>query len=147
MNSAFFHRNRSLLAAALGVLALSALTSPSPRLSAQDLSDVYLAAAETVESTPVAPEQSTDLSADLNPPLPVAAEDPSIESAPATSIDSGIPRRFHYDFRLTIRSVYDDNINLSPDDGIADFYTTIEPYIMVGFGDTTARVENYIRLD
>jgi hypothetical protein len=64
-----------------------------------------------------------------------------------TSVDSGIPRRFHYLLRLTVRSVYDDNINLLNDNPISDFYTTIEPAIMLGFGDTTDRIENYIRLD
>jgi len=148
VNSAFFHRKHRLLAAALGVLALAILPSPGSRLRAQDLSDVYLAAAETVEPTPlVAPEQSTDLSADLNPPLPVAAEVTSTESTPTTSIDSGIPRRFKYLLRLTVRSVYDDNINLSNTDPISDIYTTIEPSVMIGFGDTDTRVENYIRLD
>lgn len=147
MNSAISHPRRTVLVAAIGILALSILSSLSSRLSAEDFSDLRIATAETVESTPIAPEQSTDLSADVNPPLPVAASDSDVESTPATGIDSGIPRRFHYLLRLTVRSVYDDNINLSKDNRISDLYTTIEPAVMVGFGDTTARVENYIRLD
>jgi hypothetical protein len=97
----------------------------------------------------IAPEQSIDLNSDLNPPLPVAATDPEVESAPApaTAIDNGVPRRFHYELRLSVRAIYDDNINLSRRDGISDFYTSIEPSIMLGFGDTTNRTENYIRLD
>jgi hypothetical protein len=83
----------------------------------------------------------------VNPPLPVASADPATESLPATSVESGIPRRFHYQLRLGVRSVYDDNINLSHTDRISDFYTSIEPSIMAGFGDIEARTENYIRLD
>jgi hypothetical protein len=147
VNFAIFRFRHPLFAVAVGVLAFSILPPPGSRLSAQDLSDVYLAAADTVEPTPIAPEQSTDGNADLNPPLPVAASDSESESMPATSIDSGIPRRFHYLLRLNVRSVYDDNINLTHDNRISDFYTTIEPSVMVGFGDTDARVENYIRLD
>ncbi|HVF70751.1 MAG TPA: outer membrane beta-barrel protein [Chthoniobacterales bacterium] len=97
--------------------------------------------------TTIAPEQSIDLSAEINPPLPVAATDDGPDTAPATSVDSGIPRRFHYQFRLGVRGVYDDNINLSQDDRISDWYTSIEPAIMLGFGDTTDRVENYIQFN
>jgi hypothetical protein len=148
VNSVIFHTRRTLPVAALAVLALSILPPLSSRLSAEDFSDLQLATAETVESTPlIAPEQSIDLSADVNPPLPVATSDSEVESTPATSVDSGIPRRFHYLLRLTLRSVYDDNINLLNDNRISDFYTTIEPAVMLGFGDTDARVENYIRLD
>lgn len=142
MNFAILQTKRFLLAATVAVVALSFL---SPFAFAQE---ALLATAETT-TTPssIAPEQSIDLTTDLNPPLPVASTDPAAESAPAASVDSGIPRRFHYDFRLSIRSVYDDNINLSHDTRISDFYTSIEPSVMVGFGDTEARVENYIRLD
>jgi hypothetical protein len=144
VNPAILH-SRPLLAAAL---ALSFLIGWGPRLFAQEFSDLRIATTETVDSTAlIAPEQSIDLSAEVNPPLPVATSDADVESAPATSVDSGIPRRFHYRLRLTVRSVYDDNINLLNDNPISDFYTTIEPAVMLGFGDTDARVENYIRLD
>ena len=95
----------------------------------------------------IAPEQSIDLTSDVNPPLPVASTDPETETGPASQVDSGIPRRFHYKLRLSVRSVYDDNINLFESNRISDFYTSIEPAIMLGFGDTEARSENYIRLD
>jgi hypothetical protein len=143
VNSFIVRIKRPLLATALGVLAFSILPSPASPLAAQDLSEAYLAAADTVEPTPLpATDEST-----AEAPLPVASTDSSIESTPATSIDSGIPRRFHYELRLTVRSVYDDNINLSNTNRISDFYTTIEPAVMVGFGDTEARIENYVRLD
>jgi hypothetical protein len=146
VNPALFHRKkRALLLLASGLFALSILPAVSSRLVAQN---ILVATADTAEpSSQIAPEQSIDLTSDINPPLPVATTDPGVESVPATSIESGIPRRFHYQLRLTVRSVYDDNINLSDDNKISDFYTTIEPSVMVGFGDTDARIENYIRLD
>lgn len=142
VNSAILHARRSLLAVALTVLAFA--ISSSRGFAREPL----LATAETTtEPNSIAPEQSIDLTSELNPPLPVASTDPSLESVPATSVDSGIPRRFHYQLRLSVRSVYDDNINLSQNTRVSDFYTSIEPSIMAGFGDTEARVENYIRLD
>lgn len=95
----------------------------------------------------IAPEQSIDLTTDVNPPLPVASTDEPVESTPATNIDSGIPRRFHYRLQLSVRTVYDDNINLLESNPISDIYTSIEPGIMLGFGDTEGRTENFLRLD
>jgi hypothetical protein len=142
VNPALLHARRSLLALALFALALF-----SSRGLAQE---ALVATAETTSTEPnstIAPEQSIDLTSDVNPPLPVASTDPATESVPAISVDSGIPRRFHYQLRLSVRTVYDDNINLSHDAPISDFYTSIEPSIMAGFGDVEARTENYIRLD
>jgi hypothetical protein len=150
VHSATFHAKKcSILLVALGGFAFSIFPSLSSRLSAQDLvPDLRVATVETVETTAlIAPEQSIDLTTDVNPPLPVATTDPGTESTPATTVDSGIPRRFHYQLRLAVRTVYDDNINLSHDNRISDFYTTIEPSVMIGFGDTDDRIENYIRLD
>jgi putative beta-barrel porin BBP2 len=142
VNSAIIHTRRSRLAVALTVLALAISSS---RGFAQE---PLLATAETTtQPNSIAPEQSIDLTSDLNPPLPVASTDPALESVPATSVDSGIPRRFHYQFRLSVRSVYDDNINLSHNNRTSGFYTSIEPSVMAGFGDVEARTENYIRLD
>jgi hypothetical protein len=142
VNSALLHAKRSLLAVAFTIFALSIFGSGA---FAQE---ALLATAETTEpNTTIAPEQSIDLTSDVNPSLPVASTDPATDSVAATNVDSGIPRRFHYQFRLSIRSVYDDNINLSQINRISDFYTSIEPSVMVGFGDIDARAENYIRLD
>ena len=137
-----------LLVAAAASLLVVGITLPA----ASRAQEALVAVTETVDpsgvNATIAPEQSIDLSEDVNPPLPVAASDSTIESAPATTaIDSGIPRRFHYEFRLSVRAVYDDNINLGHDNRISDFYTSIEPSIMLGLGDTTTRAENYIELD
>jgi Putative beta-barrel porin 2 len=142
VSSAILHAKRSFAAVALAVFAFAILAS---RAFAQES---LLATAETTEpNSLIAPEQSIDLTSEVNPPLPVASTDPAIESVPTTSVDSGIPRRFHYQFRLAVRSVYDDNINLNHDMRILDFYTSIEPSVTAGFGDTEGRGENYIRLD
>jgi hypothetical protein len=100
-----------------------------------------------IDPNPVAPEQSIDLTSDINPPLPVASTDQAVESVPATVVDSGVPRRFHYQLHLSIRGVYDDNINLLETNRISDFYISIEPGVTLGFGDTVGRTENYLRLD
>src|SRR5256885_7983239 len=145
VNSAILHAKWFLLAITTSAILLS--------LSSQVWAQEALVASTTTTTTTtepnssIAPEQSIDLTSDVNPPLPVASVDPETESAPANNVDSGIPRRFHYQFRLAVRSVYDDNINLSHDMRISDFYTSIEPSIMLGFGDIEARTENYIRLD
>lgn len=117
-------------------------------LFAQDMVVASVNSNSTVDAnSPIAPEQSIDLTSDINPPLPVASTDDSAQSVPATVMDSGIPRRFHYEIRLSIRGVYDDNINLLDSNPVSDFYFSIEPNISLGFGDTEGRTENYIRLD
>ena len=129
-----FRINRSLPAVALAIL----ISLPSSILLAEE---TLLAAAESVEP-PVLVPSDPEPSADADAPLPVA--NATGESA---GIDSGMPRRFHYTFDLTVRSVYDDNINLTKDNRISDIYTTIEPSISLGLGDTLERKENYARLD
>jgi hypothetical protein len=142
VNSAVLLSTRWLLAVTLAAFAFATLAS---RVSAQE---ALVASTAMVEpNSSIAPEQSIDLSSEINPPLPVAAPDPATENVPDTNIDSGIPRRFHYQLRLSVRSVYDDNINLLQGKRVADYYSSIEPSIMLGFGDTEGRSENYIRLD
>jgi hypothetical protein len=142
VNFAFLQARRAF---PIVVLALLSVAIFSARGLAQE---ALLATTETTEpNSAIAPEQSIDLTSDLNPPLPVASTDPATDPAPATNVDSGIPRRFHYQFRLAVRSVYDDNIDLTHVARISDFYTSIEPSITVGFGDIQARTENYIQLD
>src|SRR5438105_5925199 len=57
------------------------------------------------------------------------------------------PRRFQYGLQVTIRGVYDDNINITQTAHVSDYYFTIEPVLTLGAGDITAHEENYIRLD
>ncbi|MEY2550553.1 MAG: hypothetical protein QOG12_697 [Verrucomicrobiota bacterium] len=145
MNSALLHAKQSRSAALFAACVIAALAGISRPAFAEE---ALLASVNTVETSPaIAPEQSIDLTSEINPPLPVASTDPATENAPPANLDSGIPRRFHYEFRLSVRSVYDDNINLTQINRVSDFYTSIEPSIMLGVGDTEGRVENYFRLD
>jgi hypothetical protein len=57
------------------------------------------------------------------------------------------PRRFQYELKVTVRGVYDDNINLSQTAHDSDYYFTIEPILTLGVGNITSREDNYIRLD
>lgn len=54
---------------------------------------------------------------------------------PKAREESPLQRRLRYQINLTLRSVYDDNINISKSDRKSDFYTTIEPTVNLGFGD------------
>jgi len=131
-------KNRCLQVFAIALL----LALPLPLLAQAQL----LATADTVEP-PVLVPADPEPSADAEAPLPVADSSANAPAGDNASVDTGIPRRFHYTFRLTVRSVYDDNINLTHDNRISDIYTTIEPAISLGLGDTVGRQENYLRLD
>src|SRR5205085_10879444 len=60
---------------------------------------------------------------------------------------SAEPRRFQYGLQVTMRGVYDDNINISQANRVSDYYFTIEPVLTLGLGDITGHDDNYIRLD
>jgi hypothetical protein len=67
--------------------------------------------------------------ATLEPELPQPAlEEIAAQEQPAT------PRRVRYQIGVSLREVYDDNINLSQTNRQDDFYTTIEPTIEAGIG-------------
>jgi hypothetical protein len=127
----------------LGILVFAAFSSLGPQTFAQD---ALVAAVETVEPPSLVPSEESNQAAELNAPLPVPGDTTSA-AVDNTRADSGVPRRFHYELRFSVRGAYDDNINISRDNRIADYYTTIEPSIMLGFGDTETRQENYLRLD
>lgn len=144
VNRGFLQVSRCL--ATLGVVLLA--LSLGSQVAGQDITVATATSTTATEpNSTIAPEQSIDLTSDINPPLPVAASDATVVNPPATSNDLGIPRRFHYAFHLAARAVYDDNINLQSTNGTSDYYFTIEPSLMLGFGDTTGRTDNYIRLD
>src|SRR5213596_1463549 len=63
------------------------------------------------------------------------------------TISSSEPRRFHYELRLTVRGVWDDNIFISHTDRVSDYYFAIEPQITIGVGDIEGRNKSYLRLD
>jgi hypothetical protein len=55
-------------------------------------------------------------------------------------------RRFRYNFGVTVREVYDDNIDISSIQRRSDFYTVLEPGIHLGFGDSEGGF-NYLAFD
>jgi hypothetical protein len=74
--------------------------------------------------------------------------EPNLHSAlvPENQVSSE-PRRFQYEFKVTARGVYDDNINISQTNRVSDYYFTIEPVLTLGLGDIVGHEGNYIRLD
>ncbi len=58
----------------------------------------------------------------------------SAELAQIAGEEPATPRRVRYRVGLSVREVYDDNINISQTDRREDFYTLIEPMIDVGIG-------------
>lgn len=55
-------------------------------------------------------------------------------------------RRFHYEFRIQVAEIYDNNLNLAPNNRIHDFYTRAGAVLTLGFGDTIVREENFLEL-
>ena len=66
---------------------------------------------------------------------------------PAGETISPSGRIFHYELRLTVRGVWDDNIFISHTDKVSDYYFAIEPSITIGVGDIEGRNRSYLRLD
>jgi hypothetical protein len=91
----------------------------------------------------------TDTTSGTEPPLPLGGV-----SRPSRDVQvetNGNPvnenfRRFRYDLGVTVREVYDDNINISSINRISDSFTVIEPAIHLGFGDSAGGF-NYLTLD
>ncbi len=96
-----------------------------------------------------ATEADTTATSGTEPPLPAGEiSRPSREVQVETN---GNPvnenfRRFRYNVGVTVREVYDDNINISSTNRISDFYTVIEPGIHLGFGDSAGGF-NYLTFD
>src|SRR5205807_4825161 len=91
----------------------------------------------------------TGTTSGTEPPLPVGGI-----SRPSRDVQvetNGNPvnenfRRFRYNVGVTVREVYDDNINISSTNRVSDFYTVIEPGIHLGFGDSAGGF-NYLTFD
>ena len=85
----------------------------------------------------------TELTADSTPaPLSLT---------PATNLHSEIrdqvsaePRRFQYGLQITVRGVYDDNINITQTNRVSDYYFTIEPVLTLGAGSVTQAGEKIL---
>src|SRR5207244_11684475 len=88
------------------------------------------------------------MSAESSVPILTPAADSNLYSSNDLRNEvSAEPRRFQYGFKVTVRGVYDDNINISQTNRVSDYYFTIEPVLTLGLGDITRVGDNYIRLD
>jgi len=94
-------------------------------------------------------ETDTTATSGSEPPLPAGGiSRPSREvqvETNANPVNENF-RRFRYDLGVTVREVYDDNINISSTNRISDFYAVIEPGIHLGFGDSAGGF-NYLTFD
>ena len=148
-------RQRWTAACAFGLSVLVCLFQLTPlSVYAEELASDFASITPSISATPelLAPPEvdlPTLSEPDSDIPLParetsepVAAETTSSESAITSS-----PRRFQYAFQLTVRGIYDDNITLNAVDPISDFYFSIDPVIVLAFGDAAERRENFVRFD
>ncbi|PYK91981.1 MAG: hypothetical protein DME35_00395 [Verrucomicrobia bacterium] len=104
---------------------------------------VGTAATSAPSSEPVA-----EMSAESSVPILTPAADSNLYSSNDLRKEvSAEPRRFQYGFKVTVRGVYDDNINISQTNRVSDYYFSIEPVLTLGLGDITGAGDNYIRLD
>src|SRR4029077_3611044 len=94
-------------------------------------------------------EADTTATSETEPPLPAGEiSRPSHEvqvEANANPVNENF-RRFRYNLGVTVREVYDDNINISSINRISDSFTVIEPGIHLGFGDSAGGF-NYLTFD
>lgn len=103
--------------------------TPTPVPAAADQSPASRAIIESEAGMPLEPE------------LPQSAGLEEIGREQAAT-----PRRIHYRVGLSVRQVYDDNINISQVNRESDLYTTIEPTIDVAVGDLEGG-ENFLELN
>jgi len=108
--------------------ALTTKATPAPEAQAA-IDDVTLAYEEAQLVAETGRAEGVDPEATLEPELP----QPALEEIVGQE-QSATPRRIHYQIGLSLREVYDDNINLSQTNRQDDFYTTIEPTIEIGIG-------------
>lgn len=130
-----------LLAVPAGILSVRAQETAmsTPAITTTPTSEPF---SSDVDLPPL-PEQY-----DADVPLP-APENPRSAGDTQTS-DTAImssPRRFQYAFRLIVRGIYDDNINYDHADPISDFYLSIDPIVVLAFGDAGERKDNFVQFD
>jgi hypothetical protein len=134
---------------------LPALPQSLPSIAPEPLPSSAASLPSSQEAFPSSPEplsSSTNYTtAQTNVIAPPAAAGPygaSKDVFPGGErTSSGEPRRFHYELRLTVRGVWDDNIFISHTNRVSDYYFAIEPEITIGVGDIEGRGRAYLRLD
>lgn len=139
----------SAFVAALLIVALGSRARAQARMAASDEP-----ASVATESASLPPPDEPDLAtnienSDANAPLPAETE-PNVGPSVATPVTQGyssVPRRFHYSLDVTGQVIYDDNINVQPVNRLSDVYYTIDPRLVLGFGDIVARSETFVRFE
>lgn len=91
------------------------------------------------QSVPAAPASETTQPLDANEHVITTSEEGSAVSPEF--------RRLHYQLKLDLRGVYDDNIGLSSFNKISDYYFRIDPALMVAFGDIESGDANFLRFE
>src|SRR2546423_14412175 len=84
-------------------------------------------AQETVGTTAAPNSQPvTEIGADANAPTLNPTADSNLHTTTGVQNEvSSEPRRFQYGLQITVRGVYDDNINISQTNRVSDYYFTI----------------------
>jgi hypothetical protein len=108
--------------------ALTMKAAPAPAAQT-GIDNVTLANEEAQLVAETGRAEAIEREATVQPELP----QPALEEI-ASHEQSATPRRVRYQIGVSVREVYDDNINLSQTNRQDDFYTTIEPTIEVGIG-------------
>jgi hypothetical protein len=107
-----------------------------------------LSPSSTFSQNPEPEPTSTSSGTETSPPVSDEISRPSRDVQIATNgnlVNENF-RRFRYNVSVTVREVYDDNVNISSANRVADWYTVIEPGIHLGFGDSAGGF-NYLSFD
>src|SRR5438874_2717449 len=134
---------------------LSALPRSLPSTASQPVDSSPEPLPTSEQAFPSAPEPlssstnyTTAQTTVMSPPTAAGPYGGSKNVFPAgETTSSGEPRRFHYELRLTVRGVWDDNIFLTHTHKTSDYYFAIEPEITIGVGDIEGRNRSYLRLE
>lgn len=138
-------------------LLLLFLVAPIICLNAEEPQNEPMTLAATQSPSPTAPAETQDATVEpspipstiyVPPPLPVEPELPTNASEPVVTINdqpvNENVRRFRYHFSVTVRTVYDDNINLAKTQPEGDFYTSFEPTIRLSLGEPGSESNNVV---
>jgi len=131
--------DRSLRFSHIVVVAVGILLLPiAPNLQAQ----------ETIGTSAPTSQSSTIITPDTAAPTLSPASDSNLPLTNDLRTQvSAEPRRFHYQLQISVRGVYDDNININQTNRVSDYYFAIEPTLTLGVGDINGHQDSFLRFD
>jgi len=94
------------------------------------------------EPSPI-PSSTPEQLAAPEPELPIERAEPEV-SINDHPVNENV-RRFRYHFSVTVRTVYDDNINLRTVHPSSDFYTSFEPTVRLSLGEPGTESNNILQ--